>query len=129
MVEKIRILLSKVGLDAHDRGLRVLEKAFRDAGMEVIVNPFGQKPEDIVKTAIEEDVDVIGISIHSATHNVYLPEIISLLRKQKSDIPVIAGGIIPEDDIKKLKKAGVGEIFKPGENLDRIINFIKNLKK
>ena len=129
MTEKIRILLSKVGLDAHDRGIRVLEKAFRDAGMEVIVNPFGQRPEDIVKTAIEEDVDVIGISIHSATHNVYLPEIVKLLKKEKSDIPLIAGGIIPEKDANHLKKAGVREVFKPGENLDRIIAYIKGLKK
>ncbi len=129
MKEKIRILLSKVGLDAHDRGIRVLERAFRDAGMEVIVNPFGQKPEDIVKTAIEEDVDVIGISIHSATHNVYLPEIVKLLKKEKAGIPVIAGGIIPENDAASLKKAGVKEIFKPGENLDRIIKFINSLKK
>lgn len=127
MVKKIKILLSKVGLDAHDRGIRVLEKAFRDAGMEVIVNPFGQRPEYIVKTAIEEDVNVIGISIHSATHNEYLPEIVKLLKNEKSDIPVIVGGIIPEEDVSNLKKAGIKEIFKPGESLDRIIEFIKSL--
>ncbi|HLC59793.1 MAG TPA: cobalamin-dependent protein [archaeon] len=129
MDRKIRILLSKVGLDAHDRGIHVLEDALRDAGMEVIVNTFGQKPEDIVKIAIEKNVDVIGISIHSATHNVYLPEIVKLLKKENADIPVIVGGVIPDEDAARLKKTGVKEIFKPGESLDIIIEFIKKLKK
>src|SRR3989344_5932126 len=129
MDRKIRILLSKVGLDAHDRGIHVLEDALRDAGMEVIVNTFGQKPEDIVKIAIEKNVDVIGISIHSATHNVYLPEIVKLLKKENADIPVIVGGVTPDEDAARLKKTGVKEIFKPGESLDIIIEFIKKLKK
>jgi len=129
MDRKIRILLSKVGLDAHDRGIHVLEEALHDAGMDVIVNSLGEKPEDIVRIAIEKDVDVIGISIHSATHNVYLPKIVKLLKKENKDIPVIVGGIIPDEDAEKLKKAGVREIFKPGESLEKIIDFIKKTVK
>ncbi|MGH9459222.1 MAG: cobalamin B12-binding domain-containing protein [Thermoanaerobaculia bacterium] len=112
---KIRVLIAKPGLDGHDRGAKVVARALRDAGMEVIYTGLRQTPEQIVAAAIQEDVDAIGLSILSGAHNVLFPEIMRLLREQDaSDIPVFVGGIIPEKDIPKLKEIGVRDVFLPG---------------
>ncbi|HUP65513.1 MAG TPA: cobalamin B12-binding domain-containing protein [Thermoanaerobaculia bacterium] len=112
---KIRVLIAKPGLDGHDRGAKVVARALRDAGMEVIYTGLRQTAEQIVSAAIQEDVDAIGLSILSGAHNVLFPEILRLLKEEgASDIPVFAGGIIPEKDIPKLKEMGIREIFLPG---------------
>ena len=130
MNRPIRVLVAKVGLDGHDRGAKVIATALRDAGMEVIYTGLHQTPEMIVNAAIQEDVDVICVSILSGAHNRVFPEILDLLKAKKaSDIPVVGGGIIPEQDIQELKKIGVKEIFTPGSSLERISTYIKNLKK
>jgi methylmalonyl-CoA mutase C-terminal domain/subunit len=113
--QKIRVLIAKPGLDGHDRGAKVIARALRDAGMEVIYTGLRQTPEQIVAAAVQEDVDAIGLSILSGAHNVLFPEIMRLLGEQDaSDIVVFAGGIIPEQDIPKLKSLGIREIFLPG---------------
>ena len=113
--KKIRVLIAKPGLDGHDRGAKVVARALRDAGMEVIYTGLRQTPEQIVSAAIQEDVDAIGLSILSGAHNVLFPEIMRLLASQgASDIPVFAGGIIPEQDVAKLHEMGIREIFLPG---------------
>ena len=113
--KKIRVLIAKPGLDGHDRGAKVVARALRDAGMEVIYTGLRQTPEQIVSAAIQEDVDAIGLSILSGAHNVLFPEIMRLLASQgASDIPVFAGGIIPEQDVAKLRAMGIREIFLPG---------------
>lgn len=125
----IRALVAKPGLDGHDRGAKVLAHALRDAGMEVIYTGLHQTPEMIVNSAIQEDVDVICVSILSGAHNRIFPEILELLKnKNASEIPVIAGGIIPDRDIAELKKIGVKEVFTPGSELKTIVDFIKRLK-
>jgi methylmalonyl-CoA mutase C-terminal domain/subunit len=125
---KPRILIGKVGLDGHEVGARVVAKALADAGMEVIYTGLRQTPEMIVKAAIEEGVDLIGISILSGSHMTFLPEIISLLNQYKaSDIPLIAGGIIPGEDISVLKQIGLKEIFPPETPTSEIVDFVKNL--
>jgi methylmalonyl-CoA mutase C-terminal domain/subunit len=112
---KIRVLIAKPGLDGHDRGAKVIARALRDAGMEVIYTGLRQTPEQIVAAAVQEDVDVIGLSILSGAHNVLFPEIMRLLKEQDAQgIHVVAGGIIPEQDIVKLKAMGIREIFLPG---------------
>ncbi len=112
---KIRVLIAKPGLDGHDRGAKVIARALRDAGMEVIYTGLRQTPEQIVSAAIQEDVDAIGLSILSGAHNVLFPEIMRLLREGGAgDIAVFAGGIIPEQDIANLKALGIREIFLPG---------------
>jgi len=112
---KIRVLIAKPGLDGHDRGAKVVARALRDAGMEVIYTGLRQTPEQIVAAAIQEDVDAIGLSILSGAHNVLFPEIMRLLEEEgASDIPVFAGGIIPEQDVAKLKEIGIKDIFLPG---------------
>jgi methylmalonyl-CoA mutase, C-terminal domain len=112
---KIRVLIAKPGLDGHDRGAKVIARALRDAGMEVIYTGLRQTPEQIVAAAIQEDVDAIGLSILSGAHNVLFPEIMRLLEEEGgSDIVVVAGGIIPEQDVPKLKAMGIREIFLPG---------------
>ncbi|HSP34318.1 MAG TPA: cobalamin B12-binding domain-containing protein [Thermoanaerobaculia bacterium] len=112
---KIRVLIAKPGLDGHDRGAKVIARALRDAGMEVIYTGLRQTPEQIVAAAVQEDVDAIGLSILSGAHNVLFPEIMRLLKEEGAqDIVVFAGGIIPEKDIPKLKKLGIREIFLPG---------------
>ncbi len=112
---KIRVLIAKPGLDGHDRGAKVVARALRDAGMEVIYTGLRQTPEQIVAAAIQEDVDAIGLSILSGAHNVLFPEIMRLLADQgASDIPVFAGGIIPEQDVAKLRTLGIKGIFLPG---------------
>ena len=122
----IRVLVAKPGLDGHDRGAKVIARALRDAGMEVIYTGLRQTPEMIVNAALQEDVQVIGLSILSGAHNAIVPRIMQLLReKEMTDAVVILGGIIPDDDAAELKKLGVAEIFQPGSSLDRIVEFIR----
>lgn len=128
MTKRIRVLVAKPGLDGHDRGAKVVAQALRDAGMEVIYTGLHQTPEMIVNAAIQEDVDVICISILSGAHNRVFPEILKLLKaKDASDIPVVGGGVIPDEDVKTLKAAGVKEIFTPGAPLSAIVDFIQKI--
>lgn len=125
--KKIRVLIAKPGLDGHDRGAKVICRALRDAGMEVIYSGLRRTPEEIVHAAIQEDVDVIGLSILSGAHTVLFPKIIRLLKDHESgDIVVMAGGIIPEKDIPKMKKVGIAEIFLPGSSTQDIIRWIED---
>ena len=124
---RIRVLVAKPGLDGHDRGAKIIARALRDAGMEVIYTGLRQTPEMIVNAALQEDVQVIGISILSGAHNAIVPEVLRLLReKGMSDVLVIAGGTIPGEDAEKLKQAGVAAVFQPGAALDEIVTFIRN---
>jgi len=124
---KIRILIGKAGLDGHDRGAKIVARTLRDAGHEVIYTGLHQTPEMIVETAMQEDVDIIGISILSGAHNYIFPEIIKLLKEKELDnIAVFGGGIIPKDDIPTLKKAGVKAIFEPGTPTYEIVDWVKN---
>jgi methylmalonyl-CoA mutase C-terminal domain/subunit len=123
---RIRVLLAKPGLDGHDRGAKVVARALRDAGMEVIYTGIRQTPEMIVEAAIQEDVDVVGLSILSGAHSELFPPIIEGLRKKgRDDILVIAGGIVPEDDIPALRQMGVQAVFGPGTSTEDIIQFIQ----
>lgn len=125
--KKIRILVAKPGLDGHDRGAKVISRALRDAGFEVIYTGLRRTPEEIVNAAVQEDVDVIGLSILSGAHNVLFPQVMSLLDKRGvDDIKVIAGGIIPEKDILKLKKIGIAEVFLPGSSTQNIVQWIQD---
>ncbi|MBO8174420.1 MAG: cobalamin B12-binding domain-containing protein [Thermococcus sp.] len=130
MVErsKVRVLIAKPGLDGHDRGAKVIARALRDAGFEVIYTGIRQTPEQIVESVIQEDVDVLGISILSGAHMVLIPKILKLLEekglKPNEDILVIAGGIIPPDDAEQLEKMGVAKVFGPGSPINEIIKFI-----
>ena len=122
---KIRVLVAKPGLDGHDRGAKIIARALRDAGMEVIYTGLRQTPEQIVSAAVQEDVDVIGVSILSGAHNTILPRILELARqKGLDDILIIAGGIIPDGDIPSLKQAGLSEVFQPGASTKEIADFI-----
>ena len=124
---KIRVLVAKPGLDGHDRGAKVIARALRDAGMEVIYTGLRQTPEMIVNAALQEDVHVIGLSILSGAHNAIVPRVMDLLRQnQMEDVIVIVGGIIPDQDIANLKKAGVAAIFQPGTAMDEIVQFIRS---
>ena len=124
--EKIRVLIAKPGLDGHDRGAKVLARAMRDAGFEVIYTGLRQSPEQIVNAAVQEDVDVIGLSILSGAHNYLFPRIMTLLEEQESEhILVIAGGVIPEEDIPGLHEMGVARIFTPGTPTSDAIDFIR----
>jgi methylmalonyl-CoA mutase, C-terminal domain len=126
MSRPIRVLIAKPGLDGHDRGAKVIARALRDAGMEVIYSGLRQTPEQVVAAAIQEDVDVIGLSILSGAHNVLFPEIMKLLaEKGGEDILVLAGGIIPEKDIGPLKQIGIREIFLPGTPTQTLVEFIQ----
>ncbi len=128
--KKIRVLIAKPGLDGHDRGAKVVARALRDAGMEVIYTGLRQTPEQIVETAIQEDVDVIGLSILSGAHTHLFPKIMELLKENNiEDIVVMGGGVIPEEDIPELKKIGIAEIFTPGTDTRDIISFIKEKVK
>ncbi|HZK39969.1 MAG TPA: cobalamin B12-binding domain-containing protein [Atribacterota bacterium] len=128
--KKIRVLIAKPGLDGHDRGAKVVARALRDAGMEVIYTGLRQTPEQIVETAIQEDVDVIGLSILSGAHTHLFPKIMELLKENDiKDIIVMGGGVIPEEDIPVLKKVGIAEIFTPGTDTRDIIKFIKQKVK
>ncbi len=141
--QKIRVLVAKPGLDGHDRGAKVIARALRDAGMEVIYTGLRQTPEMIVNSALQEDVHVIGLSILSGAHNAIVPRVMDLLKQNKMDdvlvvvggiIPdqdveklvlVVVGGIIPDQDVEKLKQAGVAAIFQPGTPMDEIVSFIR----
>lgn len=124
--KKIRVLVAKPGLDGHDRGAKVISRALRDAGFEVIYTGLRRTPEEIVNAAIQEDVDVIGLSILSGAHNVLFPQLMSLLDQRGiDDIQVIAGGIIPEKDIPGLKKIGIAEVFLPGSSTQDIVHWIQ----
>jgi len=128
---KIRVLAAKPGLDGHDRGIKVIANALMDAGMEVIYTGLRQSPEQIVETAVQEDVDVIALSILSGAHDFLFPRIMVLLKeKGVTDVLVIGGGIIPDEDIAELKEVGIAEIFGPGTYTDDIITYIReNLKR
>ncbi|MFC7226135.1 cobalamin B12-binding domain-containing protein [Salinirubellus salinus] len=123
----IRCLVAKVGLDGHDRGAHVIARAFRDAGFEVIYSGLHKSPDEIVQAAVQEDVDVLGISILSGAHNTLVPKIMDGLREYEADEDtlVIVGGIVPEDDREGLKEAGVAEIFGPGATMDETIEFVR----
>jgi methylmalonyl-CoA mutase cobalamin-binding domain/chain len=122
---KIRILTAKVGLDGHDRGIKVISRALRDAGVEVIYTGLHQTPEMVVETAIQEDVDGIGISLLSGAHMTLFPEVLRLLRERGAgDIVVFGGGIIPDEDIPPLREMGVSRIFGPGTSLDDVVAFV-----
>ncbi len=126
MSRPIRVLIAKPGLDGHDRGAKVIARALRDAGMEVIYSGLRQSPEQIATAAIQEDVDVVGLSILSGAHNVLFPEILSLLKERGAeDIVVVAGGIIPDKDIAPLKALGIREIFLPGTPTQTLVGFIR----
>lgn len=131
MSNPIRVLIAKPGLDGHDRGAKVIARAFRDAGMEVIYTGLRQTPEQIVETAIQEDVDVIGMSILSGAHNHLFPRVMELLKERDAlDIMVIGGGVIPDEDIPFLKEQGIKEIFTPGTPTSDTIEFVRaNVKK
>ena len=125
--KKIRVLVAKPGLDGHDRGAKVVARALRDAGMEVIYTGLRQTPEMIVEAAVQEDVDVIGLSILSGAHMALFPKVVELLQEEGADdILVIGGGIIPEDDVTALKEHGIGEIFGPGTPLSEIVEYIES---
>jgi methylmalonyl-CoA mutase C-terminal domain/subunit len=127
MAIPIRVLVAKPGLDGHDRGAKVIARALRDAGMEVIYTGLRQTPEMIVNAALQEDVRVIGLSILSGAHNVIVPRVLELLReKHMDDVKVIVGGIVPDEDAEELKKQGVAAVFQPGASLDSIVQFIRS---
>ena len=124
--KKIRVLVAKPGLDGHDRGAKIVCRSLRDAGFEVIYTGLRRTPEEIVSAAIQEDVDVVGLSILSGAHNVIFPKILNLLKeKGADDITVIAGGIIPEKDISDFKKMGISKIFLPGSSTQDIVKWIE----
>ena len=124
---KIRVLVAKPGLDGHDRGAKVIARALRDAGMEVIYTGLRQTPEMIVTAALQEDVDVIGLSILSGAHNAIVPRVNELLKHNKmDDVLLLVGGIIPDVDVENLKKSGVSAVFQPGTPMDDIITFIRS---
>ena len=126
MDNRIRVLVAKPGLDGHDRGAKVIARALRDAGMEVVYTGLRQTPEMIVNAALPEDVQVIGLSILSGAHNAIVPRVLDLLReKNMTDVLVIAGGTIPDEDAENLKRAGVAAVFQPGASLDEIAGFIR----
>ena len=127
---KIRIMVAKPGLDGHDRGARILARCFRDAGFEVIYTGCHQTPAQIAASAIQEDVDVVGLSCLSGAHRYLFPQVVQLLReKNADDIMVIGGGIIPDQDLQKLYDAGIKAIFTPGSTLDSIVDWVrKNIK-
>jgi methylmalonyl-CoA mutase C-terminal domain/subunit len=123
---RLRLLVGKVGLDGHDRGAKIIARAFRDAGFEVIYTGLHQSPEMVVQTAIQEDVDAVSLSLLSGAHNYLFPKVIELLREQgAADVAVFGGGIVPDEDIPGLKAAGVREIFTPGASTEHIIAWVR----
>ena len=130
MDHRIRVLVAKPGLDGHDRGAKVIARALRDAGMEVVYTGLRQTPEMIVNAALQEDVQVIGLSILSGAHNAIVPRVMELLKeKQMSDVLVIVGGIVPDEDAAQLKRLGVAQVYQPGASLESIVNFIRSSVK
>ncbi len=130
MDSRIRVLVAKPGLDGHDRGAKVIARALRDAGMEVVYTGLHQTPEMIVNAALQEDVQVIGLSILSGAHNAIVPRVMELLQQKKmTDVVVIVGGIVPDDDAAELKRQGVGAVFQPGSSLRNIVEFIRGAVK
>ncbi len=126
MDKRLRLLIGKVGLDGHDRGAKIIARALRDAGHEVIYTGLHRTPEQVVETAIQEDVDGVGLSILSGAHMTLLPKVIQLLEaRDAGDIVVFGGGIIPEDDIAPLKQAGVAEVFRPGTSTEQMIAWVE----
>ncbi len=126
MSKKIRVLVAKAGLDGHDRGAKVIASALRDAGMEVIYTGLRQTPATIVEAAVQEDVDAIGISILSGAHMTVFPEVLRLMKEREiDDVLLFGGGIIPDEDIKKLNEMGVGKLFTPGTPTDETVNYIR----
>jgi len=124
---KIRILVAKPGLDGHDRGARVIARAFRDAGFEVVYTGLHQTPEQVVAAALQEDVDLIGLSCLSGAHMHLFGRVTELLKENRvDDVKVVGGGIIPEEDIPKLKKLGIKEVFLPGTSLDKIVGWVRD---
>jgi methylmalonyl-CoA mutase, C-terminal domain len=127
MNKRIRVLVAKPGLDGHDRGAKVIARALRDAGMEVIYTGLRQTPEMIVEAALQEDVQVIGLSILSGAHNAIVPRVMELLRqKDMTDVIVVVGGIVPDQDAEALKAQGVAAVFQPGSSLGEIVDFIRS---
>jgi len=125
-VKPVRILMAKVGLDGHDRGIKVVARALRDAGYEVIYTGLRQTPEMVVDAALQEDAQVIGLSLHSGAHMTLFPAVVNELKKKNAtDIIVFGGGIIPDDDIEELKKQGVAELFTPGTPLQEIVEWLR----
>ncbi|HDH86989.1 MAG: cobalamin B12-binding domain-containing protein [Deltaproteobacteria bacterium] len=123
---KIRILVAKPGLDGHDRGARIIARTYRDAGFEVVYSGLHQTPEEVVQAAIQEDVDMIGLSSLAGAHMYLFPRVVELLHeKGADDIVVCGGGIFPEEDIPKLKKAGIKELFTPGTPLDKVVKWVE----
>jgi len=129
-MDRIRVLVAKPGLDGHDRGAKVIARALRDAGMEVIYTGLRQTPEMIVNAALQEDVQVIGLSILSGAHNAIVPRVMELLREKKmTDVAVIVGGIVPDEDAGELKKQGVAAVFQPGASLEEIVRVVRSSVK
>jgi methylmalonyl-CoA mutase C-terminal domain/subunit len=131
MEQKIRVIVAKPGLDGHDRGAKVIARAFRDAGFEVIYTGLRQTPEQVVNAALQEDADVVGLSVLSGAHMTICPRIMELMKKERlDDVLVIIGGIIPDQDIPKLKELGVAAVFQPGASTGDIITYIRqNVRK
>jgi methylmalonyl-CoA mutase C-terminal domain/subunit len=126
MTEKIRVVVAKPGLDGHDRGAKVIARAFRDAGFEVIYTGLRQTPEQVVNAALQEDADVVGLSVLSGAHMTLCPRIMDLMKKERlDDVLVIVGGIIPDQDVVKLKEIGVSEIFQPGASTEDIVTYVR----
>jgi methylmalonyl-CoA mutase C-terminal domain/subunit len=124
--KKIRVVVAKPGLDGHDRGAKIIARALRDAGMEVIYTGLHQTPEQIVETVIQEDADAVGLSILSGAHMTLVPRILELLKEQEiDDVLITVGGTIPSDDVEKLKELGVSEVFTPGASTQQVIDFIR----
>jgi methylmalonyl-CoA mutase C-terminal domain/subunit len=124
---KIRVVVAKPGLDGHDRGAKIIARALRDAGMEVIYTGLHQTPEQIAATVIQEDADAVGLSILSGAHMTLVPRIVALLKEQEAeDVVLTVGGTIPAEDIAELKELGVAEVFTPGSSTDEIVEFIEN---
>jgi methylmalonyl-CoA mutase C-terminal domain/subunit len=127
MPAPIRVLVAKPGLDGHDRGAKVIARALRDAGMEVIYTGLRQTPETIVDAALQEDVQVIGLSILSGAHNAVVPRVLELLRQNgMDDVKLVVGGIVPDEDAERLRQQGVAAVFQPGASLDSIVRFIRD---
>jgi methylmalonyl-CoA mutase, C-terminal domain len=125
--KKIRVVVAKPGLDGHDRGAKIIARALRDAGMEVIYTGLHQTPEQIVETVIQEDADAVGLSILSGAHMTLVPRVLELLREQGADdVVVTLGGTIPSDDVAELKQLGVAEVFTPGASTEQAVEFIRN---